>query len=323
MRIFENANYGFIPNRRKAYIFSGILLVLSVLSFVTRGIELGIDFKGGMEFVVETQGDLPVTDVRSTLADALGAEPEVKRFDMEGNVGGLLVRTVEEEAEGEGEITRVQNLITSGIAAEFPNAQPDVVKTDVVGPRFASDLQRGALYSIFGSLLVVFVYILIRFEWRFGAGAVAALIHDVTITLGLFSLLHDWLPFSLQIDQTIIAAFLTIVGYSLNDTVVVFDRIREYANVFKTEPYPDVVNRSINNTLSRTIVTSGTTLLVVITLFIFGGEVLKGFAFALIVGIVIGTYSSIFVASPIVVELRNRAASTGRSTRRAPALSRA
>ena len=323
MRIFENANYAFIPNRRKAYIFSGILLVLSVLSFVTRGIELGIDFKGGMEFVVETQGDLPVTDVRSTLADALGAEPEVKRFDMEGNVGGLLVRTVEEEAEGEGEITRVQNLITSGIAAEFPNAQPDVVKTDVVGPRFASDLQRGALYSIFGSLLVVFVYILIRFEWRFGAGAVAALIHDVTITLGLFSLLHDWLPFSLQIDQTIIAAFLTIVGYSLNDTVVVFDRIREYANVFKTEPYPDVVNRSINNTLSRTIVTSGTTLLVVITLFIFGGEVLKGFAFALIVGIVIGTYSSIFVASPIVVELRNRAASTGRSTRRAPALSRA
>ena len=276
MRIFENANYGFIPNRRKAYVFSGILLVLSVLSFVTRGIELGIDFKGGMEFVVETQSDLPVTDVRSTLADALGAEPEVKRFDMEGNTGGLLVRTVAEEAEGEGEITRVQNLITSGIAAEFPDAQPDVVKTDVVGPRFASDLQRGALYSIFGSLLVVFIYILIRFEWRFGAGAVVALIHDVTITLGLFSVLHDWLPFSLQIDQTIIAAFLTIVGYSLNDTVVVFDRIREYANVFKTEPYPDVVNRSINNTLSRTIVTSGTTLLVVITLFIFGGEVPEG-----------------------------------------------
>lgn len=323
MRIFENANYAFIPNRRKAYIFSGILLVLSILSFVTRGIELGIDFKGGMEFVVETQGELPVTDVRATLADALGAEPEVKRFDMEGDVGGLLVRAVAEEAEGDGEITRVQNLITDGIAADFPEAQPDVVKTDIVGPRFAADLQRGALYSIFGSLLVVFIYILIRFEWRFGAGAVVALIHDVTITLGLFSLLHEWLPFSLQIDQAIIAAFLTIVGYSLNDTVVVFDRIREYANVFKTEPYPDVVNRSINNTLSRTIITSSTTLLVVITLFIFGGEVLKGFAFALIIGIVIGTYSSIFVASPIVVELRARAASTGRATRRSPALSRA
>ena len=323
MRIFENASYAFIQNRRKGYIISGILIVLSILSFATRGIELGIDFKGGMEFVVETQGDLPVTDVRATLADALGAEPEVKRFGMEGETGGLLVRTVAEDTGGDGEITRIQNLITGGIAADFPDAQPDVVKTDIVGPRFASDLQRGALYSIFGSLLVVFVYILIRFEWRFGAGAVAALVHDVTITLGLFSLLHDWLPFSLQIDQAIIAAFLTIVGYSLNDTVVVFDRIREYANVFKTEPYPDVVNRSINNTLSRTIITSSTTLLVVITLFIFGGEVLKGFAFALIIGIVIGTYSSIFVASPIVVELRERAASTGRSTRRSPALSRA
>lgn len=323
MRIFENADFAFIPNRKKGYIFSGVLLLLSIISFATRGIELGIDFKGGMEFVVETQENLPVTQVRSTLAGTLGAEPEVKQFGGDA----LLVRAVAGEREGEGEISRVQNLIVEGIAAAFPEAQPEVVKTDVVGPRFAADLQRGALYSIFFSLLVIFVYILIRFEWRFGVGAVAALVHDVTITLGLFSLLHDWLPFSLQIDQAIIAAFLTIVGYSLNDTVVVFDRIREYANVFKTEPYPAVVNRSINNTLSRTIITSGTTLLVVITLFIFGGEVLKGFAFALIIGILIGTYSSVFVASPIVVELRERAtgkaASSGRSTRRSPALSRA
>ena len=321
MRIFENADFAFIKNRRTGYIVSGVLLALAIVSFATRGIELGIDFKGGMEFVVETQGTLPATEVRSALADVLEAEPEVKQFGE----SALLVRTVAGDAEGEGEITRMQNLIVGGIEGAFPEAAPEVVKTDVVGPRFAADLQRGALYSVFFSLLVVFVYILIRFEWRFGLGAVAALVHDVTITLGLFSLLHDWLPFSLQIDQTIIAAFLTIVGYSLNDTVVVFDRIREYANVFKTEPYPDVVNRSINNTLSRTVITSGTTLLVVITLFIFGGEVLKGFAFALIVGIVIGTYSSIFVASPIVVELRERAGGTAprRSTGRQPALSRA
>ena len=321
MRIFENADFAFIKNRRTGYVVSGVLIALSIISFATRGIELGIDFQGGMEFVVETQGTLPATEVRSALADVLEAEPEVKQFGEDA----LLVRTVAGDAEGEGEITRMQNLIVGGIEGAFPEAQPEVVKTDVVGPRFAADLQRGALYSVFFSLLVVFVYILIRFEWRFGLGAVAALVHDVTITLGLFSLLHDWLPFSLQIDQTIIAAFLTIVGYSLNDTVVVFDRIREYANVFKTEPYPDVVNRSINNTLSRTVITSGTTLLVVITLFIFGGEVLKGFAFALIVGIVIGTYSSIFVASPIVVELRERAGGTAsrRSTGRQPALSRA
>jgi preprotein translocase SecF subunit len=188
----------------------------------------------------------------------------------------------------------------------------EVEKTDNVGPRFAQDLKQGAIFSVLGSLLVIFVYILIRFEWRFGVGAVAALFHDVVITLGVFSLLHGFLPFSLQIDQTIIAAFLTIVGYSLNDTVVVFDRVREYTGLFKAERYEDVVNRSINNTLSRTIVTSGTTLLVVAVLFIFGGEVLRGFAFALIVGIVIGTYSSIFVASPVVVELRQKSGSRRR-----------
>ena len=159
-----------------------------------------------------------------------------------------------------------------------------------------------------GSLLVIFIYILVRFEWRFSLGAVAALFHDVTIVLGLFALLSGVLPFSLQIDQAIIAAFLTIVGYSLNDTVVVFDRIREYSNLFKTESYDDLVNRSINATLSRTVVTSLTTLLVVVVLFIFGGAVLRGFAFALILGICIGTYSSVFVASPVVVELRARAA---------------
>ena len=182
------------------------------------------------------------------------------------------------------------------------------MKTDVVGPRFAEDLKEGAIYAVFGSLLVIFIYILIRFEWRFGVGAVTALFHDVFITLGVFALLHGFLPFSLQIDQTIIAAFLTIVGYSLNDTVVIFDRIREFTNLFKTEPYNQVVNRSINTTLSRTLVTSGTTLLVVITLFIFGGEVLRGFAFALTFGILIGTYSSVYVATPVVVELHKRAA---------------
>jgi preprotein translocase SecF subunit len=200
--------------------------------------------------------------------------------------------------------------VLNAIRAAFPDVELSVQKTDNVGPRFAADLKEGAIFSVLGSLLVIFVYILIRFEWRFGVGAVAALFHDVLITLGVFSMLHGYLPFSLQIDQTIIAAFLTIVGYSLNDTVVVFDRVREYVGLFKAERYEDVVNRSINNTLSRTIITSGTTLLVVVVLFIFGGEVLRGFAFALIVGILIGTYSSIFVASPVVVALRQK--STGR-----------
>ena len=302
MRILENSNFQFTASRRKAYVISGILILASVVSLFLHGLEVGIDFRGGREFVIDSTQQLDVTAVRSTLTDALGAEPEVKSYgeDM------LLVRAV-----GDEDVTVVQNTIVSAIERDFPGSEPTIEGTYAVSPRFADDLKRGAIYSILGSLLVIFVYILLRFEWRFGVGAVAALFHDVTITLGIFSIFHGFVPFSLQIDQTIIAAFLTIVGYSLNDTVVVFDRIREYTGIFKSETYEHIVNKSINNTLSRTLVTSGTTLFVVAVLFIFGGEVLRGFAFALIIGILIGTYSSVFVASPIVLELRKRA-SAGR-----------
>jgi preprotein translocase subunit SecF len=299
MRLFETANYSFLPNRRKAYIFSAILIVASLISLATRGLEMGIDFLGGQEFVIETAQPLSVTEVRSDLARVLGVEPEVKSF----GANAILVRT-----SVEGETSDVQARILAAISQRSPGASPTVIQSDVVGPRFADDLRRGAIWSILGSLLVIFIYILVRFEWRFSLGAVAALFHDVTIVLGLFSMFHHLLPFSLTIDQAIIAAFLTIVGYSLNDTVVVFDRIRELTHLFKTEKYDVIVNRAINNTLSRTVVTSGTTLIVLITLFIFGGEVLRGFAFALIVGVVIGTYSSIFVASPVLVELKAKAA---------------
>jgi len=302
MRILENSNFQFTASRRKGYVISGILILASVVSLFLHGLEVGIDFRGGREFVIDSTQQLDVTAVRSTLTDALGAEPEVKSYgeDM------LLVRAV-----GDEDVTVVQNTIVSAIERDFPGSEPTIEGTYAVSPRFADDLKRGAIYSILGSLLVIFAYILLRFEWRFGVGAVAALFHDVTITLGIFSIFHGFVPFSLQIDQTIIAAFLTIVGYSLNDTVVVFDRIREYTGIFKSETYEHIVNKSINNTLSRTLVTSGTTLFVVAVLFIFGGEVLRGFAFALIIGILIGTYSSVFVASPIVLELRKRA-SAGR-----------
>ncbi len=306
MRIFENANYPFVQHRKKAYVFSGVLMLLSLVSLVTRGLELGIDFKGGMEFIVSGATEPGATAIREALTPVLGAEPEVKTYGED-----ILIRVA-----AEGDINEVQQQIVETIRQRFPETQPEVVQTNIVGPRFAEDLKRGAIYSILGSLLVIFVYILIRFEWRFSLGAVVALFHDVLITLGLFSFLHGWLPFSLEIDQTIIAAFLTIVGYSLNDTVIIFDRIREYTNLFKTKPFEEVVNLSVNATLSRTIITSGTTLLVVVILFIFGGEVLRGFSFALIVGIVIGTYSSIFLASPVVIELRARASSRRLATAR-------
>jgi preprotein translocase SecF subunit len=297
MRIFENTQFSFIPNRKVGYIISSILLVMSIGSLMTRGLQMGIDFRGGIEIVVENTGTLEATAVRQALSGPLGSDPEVKTFGETA----LLIRTSSSE-----NTTEIENTIVSTIASEFSGVQPEVVKTDNVGPRFADELKQSALWAVLGSLAIIFIYILVRFEWRYSMGAVAALVHDVTITLGLFSILAGVVPFSLQMDQSIIAAFLTIVGYSLNDTVVVFDRVREYTNMYKTEAFDVVVNRSINNTLSRTVVTSSTTLIVVTILFMFGGEVLKGFSFALIVGVIIGTYSSVFVASPAVVELRER-----------------
>ena len=297
MRLFENADHSFIPNRRIGYMISGTLLTISIISLLVKGLALGIDFRGGMEFVIGNTQDLNTVQVRDALTEPLGGEPEVKRY---GDTG-LLIRS-----STTGDINQIQGRIMSTLQSEFGASDLVVERTNVVGPRFAEDLMRGAVYAVMGALLVIFLYILVRFEWRYSLGAVAALVHDVTITLGLFSLLSGIVPFSLQIDQGIIAAFLTIVGYSLNDTVVVFDRIREYVNLFKTEPFNEIVNRSINATLSRTVVTSITTLLVVVILFLFAGEVLRGFSFALIVGVIIGTYSSVFVASPTVVELNRR-----------------
>jgi preprotein translocase SecF subunit len=296
MRLLENPSFSFIPNRKIGYLISGTLIVLSLLSFMTRGLEQGIDFLGGTEIVLENVGELDALEVREALTEPLGGQPEVKTF----GTTGLLIRTAADR-----DVDDLRRAILSEFEASFPAVTPQVVQTDVVGPRFAQDLQRGAIYSVLGALFVIFMYIMLRFEWRYGIGALAAITHDVIIVLGIFSMFQDLLPFSLQIDQAIIAAFLTIVGYSLNDTVVVFDRAREYLNLFKTDPYAEVMNRSINSTLSRTVVTSITTLIVTSILLFFGGDVLRGFSFALVLGVIIGTYSSVFVASPVVVELRH------------------
>lgn len=299
MRWFETPSFDFIKAHKVAYVVSGVLLLAAVIGIVTKGLQYGIDFRGGKSFVFQFEEPVQVTEVRSALSEPLGSTPEVKRFGSERDI---LIRT-----DNPGEINEVQNIIASGLQELYPENEASVQKTDVVGPRFAEDLKRGALNAIIFALIVIFVYILIRFKnWTFSAGAVAALFHDVLIVLGVFTIFNDIVPFSMQIDQAIIAAFLTIVGYSLNDTVVVYDRIRENSLLYKTMDYKDMINRSLNDTLSRTVITSITTLFVVTVLFIFGGEVLKGFSFALMLGVAIGTYSSLFVASALVVELESR-----------------
>ena len=297
MRWFENPDFNFLKGHKIAYYVSGILLVASIFGILTKGLQYGIDFKGGKEFVLEFEQPVDVIDIRSELSEPLDGTPVVKLF---GSPQEVLIRT-----DNPKNISEVQTLITSTMSEVYPDNPATVIKTDIVGARFAEDLKRGALNAIIFALIVIFIYILIRFkDWTYSAGAVAALFHDVLIVVGVFTFLSDLVPFSLQMDQSIIAAFLTIVGYSLNDTVVVFDRIRENSLLYKTMDHDKMVNRSLNDTLSRTVITSVTTFFVVTILFIFGGEVLKGFSFALMLGVIIGTYSSLFVASSAVVEIQ-------------------
>ncbi len=296
MRLFEDPKFNFIHSRKIGYIISSVMVLVSIGAIVFKGLNFGIDFRGGVEIVVTFEDSSPdVVDVRNVLTEPLMSVPEVKTFGAD-----VIIRT-DSELEG----SALNQALIGGLAEAYPDNPATIIKTDIVGPRFAEDLRDAAAMSVFFALGIIFVYVLIRFKkWYFSIGAVAALFHDVIITLGIFTLLYDLVPFSLDIDQAIIAAFLTIVGYSLNDTVVVFDRIRENSLIFKTEAYDKMVNRSINNTLSRTVVTSMTTLIAVGILFLFGGEVLKGLSFALILGVILGTYSSIFVASALLVDLQ-------------------
>ena len=300
MRWFETPHFDFIRVHNIAYFFSGTLIVASIIAIFTFGLNYGIDFRGGQEFVFEFEEPVSVVEMRRELTEPLGTVPEIKLFGSEREI---LIRVDTEE-----NITQTRDLLLSTFSTLYPGNEVTIEKTDLVGPRFAEDLKVGALYSIIFALAVVFIYIFIRFKgWYYSAGAIAALAHDVLIVLGIFTIMSQFSTFDVSIDQAIIAAFLTIVGYSLNDTVVVFDRIRENSIVYKTMEFTNMVNKSLNDTLSRTVITSVTTLFVVTVLFIFGGEVLKGFAFALVLGVILGTYSSLFVASALVVELEKRA----------------
>lgn len=300
MKWFETPSFDFIRAQKVMYIISGVLFVSSIVAILTMGLNYGIDFRGGKEFVLDFEQPVDVVEIRNALTEPLESTPELKLF---GSDSDILIRT-----DAEGDISEISGLILASVGELYPENPATVIKTDVVGPRFADDLKIAALNSILFAVAVVFIYILIRFKgWYYSAGAVTALIHDVVIVLGIFTLIEPLVSFNVTIDQALIAAFLTIVGYSLNDTVVVFDRIRENQLIYKTMEFKDMINKSLNDTLSRTVITSLTTLFVVVILFLFGGEVLKGFAFALVLGVIIGTYSSLFVASAMVVELQKRA----------------
>ena len=302
---FKNINIDFIGVRKRFYILSSIIVILGLGSLFTKGLNYGVDFVGGRTFVVRFDDTVNNEDLRSELAaafvdnDGLNYTPQVKTFGGDNQVKITTSFMIDNNDVSTDEI--VEKKLSEGLATA--GLEYEIMSSQKVGPTIADDIKDAAVWSIVFSLLVIFLYILLRFrKWQFSLGAVAAVFHDVIIVLSIFSIFYGILPFSLEIDQAFIAAILTIIGYSLNDTVVVFDRVREYMNLNKKKQIHEFMNSSLNSTLSRTINTSLTTFFVLLIIFIFGGEVIRGFMFALMVGVVVGTYSSLFIASPIMLD---------------------
>ncbi len=278
-------NINFVSKFRKANIISIIIFILSIIFITFKGLNYGIDFKGGTLIELRTEKSIQASLIRESLNSMNLGDVNVKRF---GKDGDYLIK-VEQKNTNNNFIFEIKKTLTDNL-----NTEVDFRRVENVGPKVSSELLESSIIAISLALAAMLFYIWVRFEWQFSVGSIIALFHDVIITLGIFSIL------SLEINLSIIAAVLTIVGYSMNDTVVIYDRIRENLFKYTKISISDVSNLSINETLSRTIITSVTTLLALFSIYILGGEILRGFSFAMILGVIIGTYSSIFVASPIL-----------------------
>ena len=311
--LFKNVNINFLKKRKIAYVISGILILASLGSLFTTGLDEGIDFVGGRTYQVRFEQAVSTEEVGKTLNDAFGSA-EVKTI---GAANQLKISTKykvdDNSTEADEEVQSklfeaLKPYLPAGMSYEdFLDGSGDTkigkMLSSKVSPTIADDIKKSSFWAVLGSLVVVFLYILFRFKkWQFSLGAVAAVFHDVLIVLGIFSLTWKFMPFSMEIDQAFIAAILTVIGYSLNDTVVVFDRIREFLNEHTSWEFGKTINASLNSTLSRTLNTSVTTLVVLLAMFIFGADSLRGLLFALIVGVVVGTYSSMFIATPLMYD---------------------
>ncbi len=307
-RIFQHSNFHFINYRKVAYGISVVVLILGI-SAIFYGFREGVEFKGGRSYIVRFDKPVDVDNLKSELNKSFGAYPVIKTF---GSNNQLDITTDYMIAQaGPNADSAVQNKLYQGLLPFLTqgSSPADFVARNLRGstkvdPTISDDLKSGAKWATFWSILIISLYILIRFrDWRYSLGTIVALLHDVLVTLAVFSFLKDVVPFPLEIDQHFIAAILTVIGFSMNDTVIVFDRIREYSRTMKNASKTEVINKAINDTLSRTIMTSLMVFITLLVLFLVGGEVTKGFAFAMLIGVITGTYSSIFVAAPILVDL--------------------
>ena len=310
-----HTHVNFISMRKISYIISGLLILATVVSLATRGLSYGVDFSGGRAFVVRFDQPVTANEVRSALHPVFeGTSYEVKQFGKENQM--RIVTQYKYDDAGDNVTAEIEGMLYKALAplmaqqltqAEFQTTQTSpygIISSDKVGPSVAHDITVNSFIAVLFSLIAIGLYIIVRFKrWQWGVGSVISLAHDALITIGIFSLLYGILPFTMDVDQSFIAAILTIIGYSINDKVVIFDRIREHQTLYPKRSIRDNINNAINSTLARTVNTSGTTFVVLLAIFLFGGEVIRGFIFALMFGVVIGTYSSVFVATPIAYDL--------------------
>ena len=279
-------NINFVSKFRRANLASVIIFILSIFFISFKGLNYGIDFKGGTLIELRVENNIDASSIRESLNSMDLGDINVKKFGKEGD---YLIKVEQKEKNNSNLIPEIKSKLT-----DYLNTDVDFRRVENVGPKVSSELLESSIIAISLALSAMLFYIWVRFEWQFSVGSIIALLHDVVITLGIFSVL------SLEINLSIIAAVLTIVGYSMNDTVVIYDRIRENLSKYTKISISDISNLSINETLARTIITSVTTLLALVSIYILGGEILRGFSFAMILGVIIGTYSSIFVAAPIL-----------------------
>jgi SecD/SecF fusion protein len=311
--LFRNLTITFLEKRKVAYMLSLSLLSIGVFSLFTNGLNQGVDFVGGRSYTVRFNENINPADVQNNLIEVFG-NAEAKTYGSDNQL--KITTNYKVDVEGSEVDTEIQEKMFESLNGYLPedisyddfvngseDKQVGIMSSSKVGPTIADDIKKNSVFAIFGSLLVVFLYILLRFrDWQYSLGAVAAVFHDVLIVLGVFSIAYTWMPFNMEINQAFIAAILTVIGYSLNDTVVVFDRIREFRLINKSWEFDKTVNGALNSTLSRTLNTSFTTLVVLLAIFIFGGESIQGFMFALIIGVMVGTYSSVFIATPVMFD---------------------
>jgi len=304
MQFFHDTHIDFLGRRKFFYTFSVVITVLGLVVAFVRGVEYGIDFEGGTEVALRFSKDVEIDQIRDAVDAAGFSGAEIKSIIGDENDIMIRVKTLDEaQAAQAGTVAKVSDQLQQALVKEFPGTTVEVLRVDNIGPKVGRELRMQALYAVVASIVAILLYVTFRFEILFGLGAIIALTHDVLVAFAFAVIFNGVFGLNLEMNQGMLAAFLTVVGFSINDTVIIFDRIRENKAIHRGENFLMLVNRSINETLPRTINTTLTVVLVLVILLLFSGEVLRGFAFAMLVGIITGAYSSIYIASSFVVDM--------------------